>query len=412
MEPGKDPTATAHYHLHVLDRNELENAYRSDWIARAIVDAPAEDATREWRGWFGNAEEIEKLEEVEKKLYLQRKMRWAIIRARLYGGAGLVLGIDDGRNTWEPVDWDKCDTGCLKFVVVLNRYELMAGPRIYNVFSEWYTRPEYYTVATPLFGFHYEAGGTYPTMSGSNPNLLPAQRENYGQNTPWLRGAVNKAKSLFTGQEEGDYARQVTPSDGMVKMHPERVIELTGNELPDWRLVPMGGWWGDSVLQTADEMLKDYGLTIGGIANMVNDAKMDVIKVPGLSKALANQEYANRLIQRFQVANLAKSTINALLLEGGPPDKAEEWERITTNFGSLPQIMHEYMTIAGAAGGIPMSRLMGSAPGRGLSKEGGGGGDVDIRNYYDRITSRQESEYRPALHPLDKAVQAFRFGQR
>jgi hypothetical protein len=152
-------------------------------------------------------------------------------------------------------------------------------------------------------------------------------------------------------------------------------------------------------------------MAVGGIANMVNDAKMDVVKIPGLSKSLANQEYASRLIQRFQMANYAKGAINTLLLEGGPPDKAEEWQRIQTSFNALPQLMREYMTIAGAAGGVPMSRLMGSAPGRGLNASGSGGGDIDIRNYYDRITSRQESEYRPALHPLDKAVKLSALGK-
>jgi hypothetical protein len=34
-----------------INRAELENRYRSDWLARRIVDLPAQDATREWRQW-------------------------------------------------------------------------------------------------------------------------------------------------------------------------------------------------------------------------------------------------------------------------------------------------------------------------------------------------------------------------
>lgn len=408
---GKDPTTTSQYLFTELNRAQLENAYRSDWVARIIVDAPAQDATKAWRTWQADDKIIAAVENLEKSLYLQRKLRWAIIRARLYGGAGLVLGIDDGRNTWEPVDWAACKQGCLKFVVVLNRYELMAGPRIYNVFSEWYTRPEYYTVATPLFGFDYEAGGTYPVKVNSERaagGLLPAQREDYGQNTQYWFSALtgNKDSTKATSnatlagqmQEEGDRARQVTPAAGMVKIHPERVVELAGNEMPDWRLVPMGGWWGDSVLQTCDEMLKDFGLAIGGIANLINDAKLDVIGIPDLAKSLSNQEYATRLIQRFQIANTSKSMINALLL-----DKNEDWKRIQTSFSALPEIMREYMTIAGGAGGVPVSRMMGQSPGRGLSNSSTGG-ETDIRNYYDGITSNQETVYTPALRPLDRAI--------
>src|SRR5260370_29400715 len=127
----KDPTTASQYVLNLLNRNDVENAYRSDWIARKIVDAPAEDATREWRDWQASQDQIEKIEALEKLHDLQRKTKYAILRGRLYGGAALVIGVDDGLNAWEPLNLDKVGKDSLKFVVVLNRYELSAGPRIY-----------------------------------------------------------------------------------------------------------------------------------------------------------------------------------------------------------------------------------------------------------------------------------------
>jgi hypothetical protein len=41
----------------------------------------------------------------------------------------------------------------------------------------------------------------------------------------------------------------------MIRIHPARVIEFAGNPLPDWRLAPMGGGWGDSV-QTLHRMIE------------------------------------------------------------------------------------------------------------------------------------------------------------
>src|SRR5580704_17916370 len=106
------------------------------------------------------------------------KTKQAILRARLYGGAGMVLGVDLGEAK-DLLDLEKVGKDDLKFVVVLNRYELMAGPRIYNVDSPWYTRPEYYTVATPMFGFSFEGGRAFPT--GFNPYLLVSPQRNQGQ---------------------------------------------------------------------------------------------------------------------------------------------------------------------------------------------------------------------------------------
>jgi phage-related protein (TIGR01555 family) len=125
----KDPTTASTYHLSLLNRNDLENAYRSDWIARRIVDAPAEDATREWRAWQASQDQIQVIEDEEKKHDLQRKLRLALIRSRLYGGAALVMGVNQG-NSDEELVLENVQEGDLEFVVVLNRYELMAGPRI------------------------------------------------------------------------------------------------------------------------------------------------------------------------------------------------------------------------------------------------------------------------------------------
>jgi phage-related protein (TIGR01555 family) len=372
---GKDPTRHSQWHLRLLNRNEVENAYRSDWVARKIIDAPAEDATREWRAWQADQDVISCIEATEELHKVQVKTRQALIRARLYGGAALVFAVK-GQDPATELDMEGVGKGDLEFVVVMNRYELMAGPRIFNVESPYYTRPEYYTVSTPVFGFENEAGTQYPTTDPKPANPK-------------------------------DKNRQQTPLQGMVQVHPSRVIEFTGNELPDWRLVPMGGGWGDSVLQTVDDVLKDIGMVIGGIATMVNDAKVDIIKIPDFSKQIATTEYANRLLARFAYANQAKSTVNSLLL-----DTNEEWERVESNFGSLPNVLHEYLMIAGGAAGIPMSILIGQSGGRGLGGSGGGssssggesGGGSDVRNYYDRVRAKQDTVYGPAMAPLDQVL--------
>jgi len=259
---AKDPSTAARYTYTELNRQQLEAAYRSNWVARRVVDSIAEDATREWRDWQATQDQIEAIEELEKKFDIRRKMRQAISKARLYGGAALVMGIDGSGETDEPVDLDELSEDCLRFVVVLNRYELSAGPRIYDAESPWYTRPEYYTISTPMVGVVAPA-----PANGSTSNQLAAA---YGA--------------------------------GQVRIHPSRVIEFIGNELPDWRLATMGAGWGDSVIQTLDETLKDFGMAQGGIANMINDAKVDIIKIPELAKKLSTEDGTNKLFSRFQAA--------------------------------------------------------------------------------------------------------------
>lgn len=358
---SKDPRSSSQFYYQEITRVDLEAMYRSDWLARRIVDLPAQDATREWRTWTANEKDKARIEKLERHLQIRQKVRMAIERARLYGGAALVLGVEQGM-PWEELDIDKVGLDGLRFIIVCNRYELMAGPRIYDVSSPYYTRPEYYTVGTPTIG-----------MLGE-------------------KAAKATGFDLYSSRSPGTDA-------GIVRVHPSRVIEFVGNELPDWRLAPMGGGWGDSVLQTVKDALTDFAMIQGGLAAMINDMKMDVVRVPDLTQKLSTADKTQKTMQRFMAANAAKSTVNTLLL-----DKEEEWSRISTSFGSTPDLIRVSMTIACGAGGIPESRVMGSAPNKGLSGAGGSGGEVDIRNYYDDIASKQRSEYRPRLYVLDRII--------
>src|SRR5258708_6667675 len=77
----KDPRTSSHFLFRELNRNVLEQMYRSDWLARAIVDVPAYDATREWRQWAAARPQLEKIDALEKKLDVKKKVRQALIRA-------------------------------------------------------------------------------------------------------------------------------------------------------------------------------------------------------------------------------------------------------------------------------------------------------------------------------------------
>lgn len=337
----KDPTTSAQHVMPLLTKAELDTTYRSNWLAKRIVNAPAEDATREWRLWQTDQENLEAIEEVEKVFKIQQKVKQTIIRSRLYGGAALILGVEQGKSD-EPLDLEKVGEGDLKFVVGVNMYDLSPGTVILDPLSPWYGRPEYYAITSRL----------------QNAEL-----------------------------------------SGVTLIHPSRVIPFTGHEIPDPTIAPQSFEWGDSVLTDVDDIIKDFGMVVGGLASMVNDAKMDVIKIPDFSKQLATDEYTQRLLKRFTFANTSKSTINSLLL-----DSEEEWNRIQTSFSGLPNLLSEFLRVTSGAAGIPVSRLMGQAPAKGLSSTSGG--EQDMMNYYDTVAALQKTVYGPALEQLDYVVVA------
>jgi phage-related protein (TIGR01555 family) len=99
--PDRDKAAglNQRFTVDLLEPEQLDAAYRGDWIARKIVDIPAFDACREWRNWKAEQDQIEKIEGTERVFGMQRKLMQGIARARLYGGSALVMGIKN--QEWE-----------------------------------------------------------------------------------------------------------------------------------------------------------------------------------------------------------------------------------------------------------------------------------------------------------------------
>jgi hypothetical protein len=65
--PGAGKGASAEYSLVLLEPDQLEAAYRSDWIVRKAIEIPAFDSTRMCRAWQAEQDQIEALEETEQR---------------------------------------------------------------------------------------------------------------------------------------------------------------------------------------------------------------------------------------------------------------------------------------------------------------------------------------------------------
>jgi phage-related protein (TIGR01555 family) len=344
---GKDRVLTQSYAVNYLTPDQLEMAYRGDWIARKCIDVPAQDSTRAWRQWQAEKDDITKIEKLEKDLCIPLKLQNALKKARLYGGGALILGVNKG-SPEDELDYTKVGKDQLKFVHAVSRWEIGTGPRITDVMSPWYGQPEYYE-RQPL-------GGT----------------------------VLTKEAEALVG----------------LRIHPSRVIQLIGSEYPNMQTAP--DVWGDSSLQVIDDAIRSVATVSSSLAQLITDAKLDIISVPNLTEITATKAGEAKLTKRFSYANAHKSIINSVLL-----DKEEEWDRVTVNFSGMPEILQMYLLIAAGAADIPVTRLLGQAP-AGMNATG----ESDIRNYYDRLNSDQKMRLTPAVTPLDEVLIRSALGSR
>ena len=354
--PGRDKLTAQRFVLTLLDPEQLNCAYRGDWVARKICDIPPFDACRAWREWQAEQDQIEQIEKAERDFGIQRKLMWALTKARLYGGAAMIMGID-GQRFEEELDIESVGKGDLKFVHVVTRWQIAAGPLMRDVTSPWFGEPTYY----------YRTNSPVPDPPASE---APPQTS--------------------LGRQPGED----------LWIHPSRVVRLIGLDYPDWELGP--DQWGDSCLQPVYDAVSNSGLVSSSIAAMIAEAKLDIIKVPGLLEMLSTTEGSAKVFDRFSQGNVAKSVVNATLI-----DTAEEWERKQLTFSGMDGVMAMYLNIAAGAADIPATRLLGRSPAGENST-----GESDMRNYYDRLQADQKVRIQPILSRLDEVLLRHVFGER
>lgn len=333
MGTDKDKLRHTMFGYEQMPREQLDAAYRSDWIARKAIDIPAADATREWRSWQADQDQVEEVENEEKRLGLRRKTKLGMQWGRLYGGAAIIMGVDGQGNNDQELDPEKVGEGDLKFIHVVNRFELYSdtGMLVNDISSPYYGEPEMYRRTDP---------------SGMGKDLL---------------------------------------------VHPSRVIRFIGAEAPD-PIYSEG--WGDSVLGVIADAVLSAGTVTNSIAQLMQEAKMDIVSIPRFSEKIASTKYADLIRSRFANASMMKSVFNTLLV-----DKEEEWDRIAVNFQGMDDILRMYLMIVCAAVDVPATRFLSQSP-TGMSATG----ESDLRNYYDKCANDQDTEVSPKLDRLDAVM--------
>lgn len=211
-----------------LPEKEAACLYAGDDIAEKIVDTLVDDAMdREPKFTQTNKEGLPELQRnIEDRIYdlgLLPKSNKAWKDARLYGGAGLLLGIDDGKGHDEPVDFDNIKK--INWVTPMHRHDMTV--------QSIYRDPRHPKFKTPKFYY--------------------------------INGTSEHAQGL---------------------VHNTRFIPFHGAYLPDC-LFESNNYWHDSVLNKLEKVIAGYSATFEGITSALQDFSQAVYKVKGLAKLMA-----------------------------------------------------------------------------------------------------------------------------
>lgn len=190
-----DKTIGTQWIARELDRNQLNAAYRGDWVARKVVAIPSEDATREWRAWQADPKDITLIEELERVFKVKQKTKQADQKGRLYGGGAMILGVDDAAPE-EPLVYDRIKKGDLKFIHVVSRYDLTVPELERDLMSPYYGKPKYYMSSTTGTTMKIHPSRVIPFIGSEHPD--PMNNPTPGWGDPVLQAIGDAVKACST----------------------------------------------------------------------------------------------------------------------------------------------------------------------------------------------------------------------
>lgn len=205
---------------------------------------------------------------------------------------------------------------------------------------------------------------------------------------------------------EPSYYEIMSTSGGSVQIHPSRMVTLYGSIRPDASVV---GIQSDSVLLSVLPVLKQYEATAMGVAHLVQEAKVDVLTVPGLAELLSSPEGEEQFATFMSTIAAMKGNYGMMTLPtpASKDESASTYDQKKMSFATLPDVIESFENALSGAARIPRSLLFGTSAG-GL----GSTGQLELSAYYDYINTVQTNYIQPALFNLDEALIVSSLGSR
>jgi len=293
---SKDKRILAEAQHTILSQNEVEAIYASDRIARKHVEKIPYEACRKWIEFKGDDKLQNSFMDCFKRLKVNDIIYDALVSARLYGGAGVLI-VPDGEsveNWGEELNLSSI-TDIAK-LIVFNRHELT----------------------------HYRI----------DDNILS---ENFGM--PYEYKLVPREASIY--------------KDSIATVHHSRIIRFDGDKLPQ-NIFISNNYWHDSVLSSFKECTSSYHQAHNSLAYILTDFRQGILRLEGLADMVSNEDQRDALVNRIQMMNLTKSVLNTMLL-----DTEESYEQNTPTLTNIDKLIDKVDDYLVACSGMPHNVLLG-----------------------------------------------------
>lgn len=321
----------------VIPDMQLTGLYEGNGLFSKIIDTPAEEALK--HGFDPNLKSNEMnafVDEVLDDLEWDEKATTAIKWARLYGGALIVMLIDDGRGLEEPVDWEH-----IRSIDELRVYE----------------------------------------RSIVQPDYASLYQQDYGG-----KGIGNRVSKF--GQPEYYYVSSIY---GSFKVHESRCLVFRNGVLPEQTSNATYLFWGMPEYVRIRRALRETVTAHTDSVKLLERSVQAIYSMKGLASLLTTDDGENQVLKRLQLVDTSRGLLNSIAIDS----EGEQYDFKTFQFSGVKDVIDATCNMLSALTNIPQTILFGRSP-AGMNATG----DSDFESYYNFVEKIQRLMLKRNLRTL------------
>lgn len=321
----------------VIPDMQLTGLYEGNGLFSKIIDTPAEEALKHGFDLNLKSDEVNAfVEDALDDLEWEEKAATAIKWARLYGGALIVMLIDDGRGLEEPVDWEH-----IRSVDELRVYE----------------------------------------RSIVQPDYASLYQQDYGG-----KGVGNRVSKF--GQPEYYYVSSIY---GSFKVHESRCLVFRNGVLPEQTSNATYLFWGMPEYVRIRRALRETVTAHTDSVKLLERSVQAIYSMKGLASLLTTDDGENQVLKRLQLVDTSRGLLNSIAIDS----EGEQYDFKTFQFSGVKDVIDATCNMLSALTNIPQTILFGRSP-AGMNATG----DSDFESYYNFVEKIQRLMLKRNLRTL------------
>lgn len=321
----------------VIPDMQLTGLYEGNGLFSKIIDTPAEEALKHGFDLNLKSDELNAfVEDALDDLEWEEKAATAIKWTRLYGGALIVMLIDDGRGLEEPVDWEH-----IRSIDELRVYE----------------------------------------RSIVQPDYASLYQQDYGG-----KGVGNRVSKF--GQPEYYYVSSIY---GSFKVHESRCLVFRNGVLPEQTSNATYLFWGMPEYVRIRRALRETVTAHTDSVKLLERSVQAIYSMKGLASLLTTDDGENQVLKRLQLVDTSRGLLNSIAIDS----EGEQYDFKTFQFSGVKDVIDATCNMLSALTNIPQTILFGRSP-AGMNATG----DSDFESYYNFVEKIQRLMLKRNLRTL------------